>query len=82
MGAGTRRCSDLVSCEAPCGLTGDKPSLGLMSPGSILLAPLLQAPEDREEDGHSGSASSAPGRGPSGKLHAGETESGLGREMC
>lgn len=65
-----------------CGLTVDKHSLGLMSPGSILLAPLLQAPEDLEEDGHSGSASSAPGRGPSGKLHAGETESGLGREMC
>lgn len=65
-----------------CGLTGDKHSLDLMSTSSILPAPLLQEPEDLEEDGHSGLASSAPGWGPSGKLRAGEKESGLGREMC
>lgn len=65
-----------------CGLTDDRQSLDLMSIGSILPAPLLQEPKDLEEDRDSGSAFSAPGRGPSGKLHAGEKESGLGREMC
>ncbi|MXQ90872.1 hypothetical protein E5288_WYG019484 [Bos mutus] len=49
---------------------GDKHSLDLMSTSSILPAPLLQEPEDLEEDGHSGLASSAPGWGPSGKLRA------------